>query len=212
MDRPEFGANTDVLVLADAERRHLLWVPRDLWCEGLGTRVNRAYAQGGHGRLAAALAEHNLAVDGSVCLLPGAIATAFDGVTVAMPVRERMEFWYPLEPLRPIEEGRKRVVFEPPVEMLAGERIHQWLGARYRIDLPGTDLDRIERQQQMVAVLLGEGFDFARFLASAADVRLSAPSALDELRAVRWDFRAGTLSGLMPEMIGGKDVLVRRGT
>src|SRR5215212_5544445 len=147
MDRDSFGANTDVIVLADSSARELLWIPRDLWCESLGDRVNRAFALGGHVGLSVALAEHGIAGEHSVCLLPAAVGSAFDGLEVEVPVDERIELWYPLAPQRSIKEGRKRVVFEPPVERLAGERLHQWIGARYGVARPGSDLERIRRQQ-----------------------------------------------------------------
>ena len=35
-------------------------MPRDLWCEDLGDRINRAYELGGHAGLKAALAEHGI--------------------------------------------------------------------------------------------------------------------------------------------------------
>ena len=44
----------------EPERERLLWIPRDLWCNALGDRINAAYRAGGHARLLAALREHDL--------------------------------------------------------------------------------------------------------------------------------------------------------
>ena len=207
MDRDEFGANTDVLVVADSAREALLWVPRDLWCEVIHTRVNRAFAHGGHDRLAAALAEHGIEVQHSICVLPAAVRAGFEGVTVTMPVRERLDFWYPVEPDLPIEEGRKRISFEPPVASLRGERIDQWIGARYHLDGRQSDLERIGRQQELLAVLLGTGIDFTRFLEPGHAVRISGADALDELAQVRWSWNFETMSALEETRIEAQWVL-----
>src|SRR5215813_9851727 len=104
MDRAGFGANTDILALAQPELRRLLWVPRDLWCPDLKDRINAAYAAGGPARLCAALAEHGLAAQHCLCLSRAATEAALAGARVVVPVPERMEFDYPLAPTLPIEE------------------------------------------------------------------------------------------------------------
>src|SRR5690606_8899462 len=110
--------------------------------------------------------EIGLAVAEGLCLGREAVKEGLAGAEVLMPVTRPLEFWYPLAPELEIEDGRKPVRFEPPVERLAGERLHQWIGARYSdADADAGDLRRIERQQELLAVMLGEGFDFARFLA-----------------------------------------------
>lgn len=214
MDGPSFGHNTDVIAVADPSLRGVRWVPRDLWCEAQGTRVNKAYAEGGHDGLVAALAELGIAAEHSICLRPDGIRPALEGVTIKIPIRERLEFWYPAKPGRPIEEGRQLMVFEPPVEELSGERIHAWIGARRRRgpDPPGwqPDLDRIRRQQELIAVMLGEGFDFRRFLAPGLPVRASGDEAIGELRQVRWDWSLMTVADVEPAEIGGRQVLIRR--
>ena len=58
LDSDDWAANTDNLAVVEPARRRLTWVPRDLWCESVGDRVNRAFATGGHGLLVEALAEH----------------------------------------------------------------------------------------------------------------------------------------------------------
>lgn len=210
MDRDEFGANTDVLVVVDSARETLLWVPRDLWCEGIRDRVNTAFALGGHDRLCAALAEHGIGIEHSICLLPAALRAGMEGVTVQMPVHERLEFWYPLEPWRPIEAGRKRIAFEPPYEALSGERIDQWIGARFEVDGSGSDLDRIRRQQELVGVLLRAKFDFGRFVKRGLPVRISGPEAIEEASRVKPSWRLVRVGGITMTTIDGKSVLTRR--
>jgi hypothetical protein len=214
MDGPTWAHNTDVIVVADPSRHRLLWVPRDVWCAGLGHRVNKAFALGGHEGLRAALAEHEIEAQHSICLRPDGIRPALEGVSIKLPVRERMEFWYPLSPGASIEDGRKPIAFEPPVEELGGERIHQWVGARYRRgpEPPGwrPDLDRIRRQQELIAVMLGDGFDFGRFLAPGLPVSISGEDARDDLAQVRWDWAFMTLADVEPAEIDGRAVLIRK--
>lgn len=209
MDRPGFGENTDVIVVVDPGREALTWVPRDLWSERLGDRVSHAYAHGGHEALADSLDEHGIAVQRTLCVGREAVEAGVEDLTVLMPVRERMEFWYPLTPTSDIKQGRKRIAFEPPIEKLSGERLHQWLGARRRIDRPGDDRGRIERQQQIVAVALGDSVDFRRFLRRPEALLGADPEALGELAQVRPPWRFETFGPLLPERIDGKLVLVR---
>jgi anionic cell wall polymer biosynthesis LytR-Cps2A-Psr (LCP) family protein len=208
-DERSFDSNTDVLVVADPATRTLLWVPRDLWCEGLRDRINRAYRLQGHDGVIRALAEHGIEARHGVYVSREASAAALDGVVVDVPVPERLEFWYPLSPERPIEEGRKRIVFDPPYEELSGERIHQWIGARYGAEHPSSDLDRIERQQVLLAALLRDGHDFSRVVAPGMPARVSAPEALDELARVRPTWRFSTLGGLASATIDAMKVLTR---
>ena len=155
MDRSGWSANTDNIVVVDPAERRLLWVPRDLWCEGVGDRINTAFGRGGHACLIEALAEHDIGVEHSVCLAREAVEHALDDVQVTVPVAEDLEFWYPLAPREAIEDGRKVVRFRAPAETLEGERVHQWIGARMRVDGPSTDFDRIGRQQVLVRCLSG---------------------------------------------------------
>ena len=99
-----------------------------------------------------------------------------------------MEFLYPLERHRPIEEGHKVVSFNPPVEHLRGERFNQWMGARFRNGAASSDLERIERQKVLVAAFLLEGFDFSRFVRPALPVSLSSTFAIQELSRASADW------------------------
>ena len=47
LDRDGWTANTDVIVIADASKRRLTWVPRDLWSPMINDRINAAFTHGG---------------------------------------------------------------------------------------------------------------------------------------------------------------------
>lgn len=211
MDRDSWTANTDNVVVVDRRRRRLVCLPRDLWADAVGDRINAAFASGGHELLRAAVAEHGLPADASLVLLRSSVEGALDGLSVTVPVDRRRSFWYPLAPTLRIEDGRKLVVFDPPHEMLTGERIHQWVGARTTADVPAPtlpDLDRIERQQLLVRALLADGFDFAKVLRDPALASIDGAGALDVLGAVRANWAHRTYTRFHPATVGEKMVLV----
>jgi len=203
MDREGPDANTDVIVLVEPSRRRLLWIPRDVWCPALGDRVNAAFKLGGHDALIGALAELRVRADRSVCVSRPAAGEALRGLSVQVPVSRSLVLRYPLAPEQPIEDGEKLVRFDPPAEILQGERIHQWIGARFELDRPSSDLERIARQQVFVRALLEQGFDFSQVVAST-----SGPDAFDDLGAVEPTWRFSTLPRLRPATIDGKSVLI----
>jgi anionic cell wall polymer biosynthesis LytR-Cps2A-Psr (LCP) family protein len=204
MDGPSFGHNTDVIVVVSPRERTLTWVPRDLWSERLSARINKAYAHGGHEALVRALTEQGIEAEHSICVRPDGIRPALEGVSVSMPIRRAEEFDYEGEWVR----------FEPPIEELTGERIHQWIGARKRrVPAPPgwlPDLDRIRRQQELVAVMLGEGLDFSRFVAPGLPVRVSGDEALEDVAQVEWDWVFLTIADVEPAEIDGQQVLIRK--
>lgn len=205
MDRTGLAANTDILVLVEPEAERLLWVPRDLWCPARQDRINTAFRHGGHTELLAALSEHGLIARHSLILDRRATEAALARARVLVPVPAPMIFDYPLAPTERIEDGRKTITFRPPAEVLSGERIHQWLGAR-----GGSDLHRLERQKVFVRRLLEQGFDFRAFIANPPWYWCSDPAALDTLARVRPAWRFETLASLTPVRMGEMDVLVRR--
>ena len=209
MDRSEWTANTDNIVVVDAQQQSLTWIPRDLWSPRLHNRVNAAFKLGGHPMLCAALVEQGFPAAESLCLLRDAVTDALRETSVLVPVEEHLRFWYPMAPDLEIEDGRKQVEFSPPTEELSGERIHQWIGARYAVTGPSSDLFRIARQQVLVRRLLEDGFDFTRALANPQSVSSTGASALDELREVRGDWRYEVIDDVVPEKIDGMAVLVR---
>jgi hypothetical protein len=209
MDREGWDANTDIIVLVDPSRRRLLWIPRDAWSARLGDRVNAAFKLGGHAALMMALAELGLRANHSVCLARAATEQALRGVSVRVPVDRPLAFRYPLAPEEQIEDGEKLVRFQPPADTLEGERVHQWIGARYEVGRASSDLDRLARQQVLLRALLQQRFEFTRVVANGEWVSTSAPQAFDELGAVDPSWRFGTLTRVRPRTIGGKSVLIR---
>lgn len=211
MDRDDWNATTDNIVVVDPRRRRLLWVPRDLWCKRLGQRINRAFAAGGHSGLRAALSEQRIRVEHGICLRRGVVERALEDVSVTVPVEEEMSFWYPREPPRSVHEARKRISFSPPAVELSGERVHHWIGARYRTDRASSDLERIERQQVFVAALLRVGFDFGVVLRLDRErVSSSGPQAFDEVGRVDASWSFDTVSDVVPMTADSRRVLRRR--
>jgi hypothetical protein len=206
MDRAGFSANTDNLVLVEPARRHLLWIPRDVWCVTVGDRINAAFRNGGHPLLVEALREHGLTAEYSIVFSRAATERALSGVAVMVPIPVPMTFDYPLTPTAPIEDGSKTIAFAPPAEILRGERVHQWLGAR-----GGSDLHRLERQKIFLRRLIETGYDFRRILTDTDGYRLSGPDAIADLAQVRQDWSLATLDGTEPAVIDGRQVLVRHG-
>lgn len=213
MDRDSWTARTDNIVVADPRRRRLLWIPRDLWSDVVGDRINEAYGRGGHELFLAAVRELGIPVESSIVLLRSAVEHALRGLRISVPVDRPRRYWYPLEPTLRLEDGAKLIVFEPPQETLVGERIHQWIGARRSADTPPPrlpDLDRIERQQILVRCLLEEGFDFSSTLENPALVAVSGASAIEQLSAVGDGWALRTYDRVEPVTIDRKMVLVRR--
>ncbi len=208
LDRDDFAANTDVIVVVDDRRRRLTWVPRDLWSPLIGDRINAAFARGGGDLLLRALAGLRFPCRGALVLRRGATEAALAGVVVVVPVSERLDFWYPEHPTRPIEEGRKAIAFEPPEETLHGERIHQWLGARTMIARPGSDLFRCDRQQVFLRALLAQGFHFRSVLADPSLHRIAGTDPLPVLAKVAAGWEMRTFRRVRDATVEGKAVLV----
>lgn len=207
LDRDNWEANTDIIVVADDRRRWLTWVPRDIWSTGLHDRVNRAFLVGGCDGLIAALGELGLACDSALVLRRSVSEAMLAPITVTVPVPRRLDFWYPLAPTLPIEEGRKQVTFLPPSEELTGERIHQWIGARKEVGGGGSDLSRIQRQQVLLDALLEQGFDFAAAIRPPDLIRLAGdPFAV--LQKVNSHWKMKTFGPSVPAMIGPDAVLL----
>ena len=212
MDRDSWTARTDNIVVADARRRRLIWIPRDLWSDVVGDRINEAYGRGGHELFRAAVRELGMPVESSVVLLRSAVEHALTGLRITVPVGRTRRYWYPLEPRSRLEDGAKLIGFEPPQVTLTGERIHQWIGARRSADtLPPKlpDFDRIERQQVLVQRLLDDGFDFTKALGDPALVAVSGARAFEQLAVVRPGWALRTFASVKPVTIGGKMVLIR---
>jgi anionic cell wall polymer biosynthesis LytR-Cps2A-Psr (LCP) family protein len=210
MDERSLRARTDVTVVADPERKRLLWVPRDLWCPDLGERVNRAYELGGHAGLSDALAEHGIEAEHALILSRAATERVIAGLDVMMPVARAFTLTVPDVPGGEIEKASREVRFDPPATRLNGDLIHDWVAGRYSTDLrEAGDLGRIRRQQLLLAVLLGERADLRGALDCPDEFDLTSQAALGELAAVHANWILETLGPLTPRRIDGKEVLTR---
>jgi hypothetical protein len=213
MDRDSWNARTDNIVVVDPRKRRLTWIPRDLWSAVADDRINEAFARGGHDVFQAAIRQIGLPARASLVVLRTAVERFLSGLRITIPVDRPRRYWYPMAPTLRLQDGAKLVGFDPPYDVLEGERIHQWIGARSSADTPAPrlpDLDRIARQQVFLRRLLEDGHDFAPVVADAALASVSDAGALDQLGRVRpdWDFR--TFDRVEPRHIDGKHVLVRR--
>ncbi len=211
MDREGWNHRTDILVVVNPDAREVLWVPRDLHFKSLDNRINIAFKRGGHALLQSALHEYDIPAENSICVLRSVVEKAFANYRITVPVAEPQAFYYPLTPQQPIEDGQKIVRFEPPSELLTGERFHQWLGAR--IPLEGgydasSDLVRISRQQVLLRRLLEEHFDFGSL--SQAGMDISSPTALEEVALVSPDWHLHTLPDLVPVTLRRMHLLIRK--
>jgi anionic cell wall polymer biosynthesis LytR-Cps2A-Psr (LCP) family protein len=204
MDEDNWTSNTDVMVVVDLRRRRLTWVPRDLWSERRGDRINTAFAAG---QLLPTLAELGFPCDGALCLRRGATIAALADVEVEVPVRRPLDFWYPLSPMERLRDGRKQISFRPPSERLSGERLHQWIGARYSLDGLGSDLHRLTRQAVLLEVLLRQRADFSRLLANPELVRMEGVDPLPVLVQVTADWQMRVFNRVHDETIGRRMVL-----
>lgn len=209
MDRPGWRARTDNIVVVDASRERLTWIPRDLWVESLHNRVNTAFARGGHDGLRRALAELGVHAEHSLCVQRAGAERLLAGAAVTVRVERLEEFLYPTGPEVRVQDSSKVVRFDPPSERLTGERIHQWLGARRRPDGAGSDLVRIERQQEFVRALLRDGFDASPLIEAPELVSVSSGAALAEVAQAAPDWRYRTLRPVRDRTIDGMTVLVR---
>jgi polyisoprenyl-teichoic acid--peptidoglycan teichoic acid transferase len=136
-----------VQIVPETGRIELLSIPRDLLVEiepGVVDRINAAYAYGGIEQMMSAVQTY---ADVPIDRYAIVDFEGFEDIINAMgKVEVDVEGEFPER--RGMEEGLQR---------LNGHRA--LLYARYR-GTPGADFDRIERQQQLVAALRGEAFDW----------------------------------------------------
>jgi hypothetical protein len=208
LDRDDWGANTDIIVIVDPRQKQLLWIPRDLWSPLLGDRINAAFARGGGPLLVKALRNLGFACSGVLCLRRSATEAALATLTLTVPVPTRLDFWYPLHPTRPIEEGRKQISFEPPEEILSGERLHQWIGARSMLDGSGSDLLRLDRQQIALRAMLAGGPDLSPVLADRSLHRTFGRDVMPTLARIDGAWSMTTYGPVKRKSIHGKTVYV----
>jgi len=205
MDEDNWTSRTDVIVVVDTSRRRLTWVPRDLWAPGIADRINLAFA---HGQLLPQLAALGFPCSGLLGLRRSATEAALANIDIDVTVSETMEFWYPLTPMQRIEDGRKRIVFSPPSERLSGERLHQWIGARYGVAGGGSDLNRLRRQITLLRALIAQRADFADVLRNPDRIHIEG-DPLPLLASVTSDWDMRVFDRVRSATIDGKDVLLK---
>jgi len=210
LDRDNWDANTDIIVVVDIARRRLTWVPRDLWSPLIHHRVNAAFAKGGGRLLLEALSELGFAADSVICLRRAASEGALIDASVTVPVGEPLDFWYPVTPTSLLQDGRIAVSFRPPRETLTGVRLHQWIGARTMVNGQGTDFHRMRRQIVFLRALIGQGFDFRRALSDPDLVRITGADPLPLLSRVKTSWRMQVHDWVDDAVIDGRMVLVPR--
>lgn len=209
LDRDNWDDRTDNIGVVEPLERRILWIPRDLWCNTIQNRINSAFGRGGHELLLRCLEEHKIEAESSICFRRSATIHCFRDLQVFVPIYEVMRFWYPLHPTKPIEEGRKPIEFKPPGELLSGERIHQWIGARISSDKGGSDLNRIERQKTLLRCLLEQNFDFKKLVADREYFSIYGEGVFDDLKLVGPDWKFDTLGPLRHAKKGQMQVVVR---
>jgi hypothetical protein len=215
LDRDCWSARIDNIVIADPATKMLTWVPRGLWCPSLHDSINKAFGRGGVERLLFALRELEFPCDYGLVLRRGATERAAAHISVEVPVKEPLDFWYPIHPTKPIEDGRRVVSFRPPLERLEGERIHEWVGARMGIAREGfghedSDLYRIARQQVFLGALLKQRFDFRVAVADKNLMRVYG-DPLSELARVDASWRMQTVDNVRVITVEGKMRLLKAG-
>ncbi|TPI72344.1 hypothetical protein [Mesorhizobium sp. B2-8-9] len=210
LDRDNWDANTDIIVVVDGARRRLTWVPRDLWSPLISDRINAAFAIGGGSLLLDALAGLGFAAQSAICLRRGASEAALAGASVRVPIPAPLDFWYPLTPTSRIEDGRQQVSFRPPAETLMGARLHQWIGARTMVNGQGSDFHRMRRQIVFLRALIAQGFDFRLVLKDPALVWITGEDPLPLLARVSTSWRMLVHDWVDDAVIDGKMVLVPR--
>jgi len=211
MDENNFSGRTDVMVIVDPAGKSCVWVPRDLWSPLISERINAVFKRGRHALIFWALKEHKLFFDHSLCFSRNAVERCLEGVRITVPVTSRLEFIYPLHSTAPIEEGSRRIVFNPPAECLSGERIHQWIGARSTPlgQWRGGDLNRIERQMIFVQSLLEQGADVSAVFDKTGQYSCTNLSfVVNELKQITPEWTFDTFMPLCVAKIDGKDVFV----
>ncbi len=202
--------NTDVIVNVDTVNQKLIWIPRDLYIFPLRNRINIAFSKGGHTLFLNMINRLGYKAKHSICIPHTTSMKVFESLKISVPIREYSQYYYPLKPFTFIEDGQKIIQFDPPSEELYGERIHQYLGARYRIDKKPAflDFDRIARQQLFLKALLETKFDFSQFLKEP--IYISDQDAIQELKKVNSEYQLELFDHVVSARIRSKEVLLKK--
>lgn len=214
MDRDHWEARTDVIIIADPLKKTLTWVPRDLYASEISDRINAAFSIGGGKNLINSLNQIKKNIKFCVCVLPKVIQKYIDKIgSIVVQVPINMEFYYPLKRDTPIENGKRIVKFNAPQESLSGDRIHEWIGARYGIGKRTKyydDFGRIRRQKILMRQLLDQGFNFYIDDVNPDDIRGLCGGSIFTLRNIdkTWTLRHISIKNFVDEIIDKKAVLV----
>lgn len=160
MDRNSWIARTDVIIICNPDNKKLFWIPRDLYCERISNRLNTAYGKGKDTLVIECLKDFGINVKYCICILPNLINENIIRLgEITVPIAITRHFYYPLHRHTNIEDGKRLIQFTAPNEILAGDRIHEYIGARFAADsklIPKhfPDFDRIRRQQNLLKQLL----------------------------------------------------------
>lgn len=202
--------NTDVIAVVDTQKKIVTSIPRDLYSWSICNRVNAAYAKGGLSLFENVIKKAGYPCIASICIPKNVSMGALESASITVPIAQSMEYYYPMSPNQPIEEGKKIVAFHPPQEILSGERIHQFVGARSSVptnlqtDL--QDINRIKRQQIFAQALIKQKFDFRHFLHPA--VSLSNSLVFNLLAKVDLTYQWEILDDFFPCSVAGMSVLL----
>ena len=209
MDEDSWNGRTDNIAVVEPVKRRILWIPRDLWSKTVNNRINTAFRAGGHRLLIECLREYDIKVESSICFKRSAIINSCQNLRVWVPVERVMKFWYPLNPTKSIKEGRKSITFNPDGELLTGERIHQWMGARISFDKGAGDLNRIERHKILIRHLMAQNFDFKKLICDPDRFPIYGASVFVDLKQVSLDWRFETFGPLLHAKYDQRLVLVK---
>jgi hypothetical protein len=160
MDRNSWKARTDVIIICNPVKKNIYWLPRDLYCKRISNRLNTAYHKGKDTLVIECLKDLGINVKYCICILPNLINENIIRLgEITVPIAITRHFYYPLHRHTNIEDGKRLIKFTAPNEILAGDRIHEYIGARYAADSQliskhFPDFDRIRRQQNLLKQLL----------------------------------------------------------
>jgi anionic cell wall polymer biosynthesis LytR-Cps2A-Psr (LCP) family protein len=221
MDRNEWTANTDIIVIVIPSQKKLVWIPRDLYSETINNRINKAFCKGRTDLLLKCVNAigFNFNIEHCICLWPTSIEKFINKIgSIEVPVKTTRELKYPLHRHKPIEEGFKVITFNEPSEILTGDRFHEWIGARYAVKpkgLIGCDLDRIIRQQILIKELLNKNVDLniidgeiIKNIEDIKDIRGLNVETIQILKSIDSSWSISTIKHLDNKRINNKSVLI----
>ena len=147
MDRNNWSARTDVMVIVNPTEKTLSWIPRDLYCKTIDNRINAVYRKGQELLFLSSLQKLGYQVQHCVCMLPDVVNACIQQMPpISIPLYKTIGFEYPLHRHEPIENGKRIITFRAPVEKLSGDRIHEFIGARYSIRIGSENADQQKKQ------------------------------------------------------------------